>query len=236
MNEPVLVARGVTKVFELGRQEVRALRGVDLEVRGGEFMALVGPSGSGKTTLLNLVGALDVPTSGELVVLGRQIAALSRRERADLRLRSLGFVFQAFNLVPTLTAQENVALAAEYAGASRPAARRAAGEVLAALGLAERTGHRPLELSGGEQQRVALARALVNEPQLIFGDEPTGNLDSARTAEVLALLRRINRERGQTMLIVTHDPDVGAACDRVIRMRDGRIVADEPAVQVRAAA
>jgi putative ABC transport system ATP-binding protein len=238
----LIEATGLHKTYRQSRRtSVEALRGVDVRVATGEMVAIMGASGSGKSTLMHILGLLHGPDTEDgrrptLRIAGADVTALSDAERTRIRARSMGFVFQAFNLVPTLTAQENVALAAEYAGASRPAARRAAGEVLAALGLAERTGHRPLELSGGEQQRVALARALVNEPQLIFGDEPTGNLDSARTAEVLALLRRINRERGQTMLIVTHDPDVGAACDRVIRMRDGRIVADEPAVQVRAAA
>jgi putative ABC transport system ATP-binding protein len=190
---------------------------------------------------MHILGLLHAPDTEDdrrptLRIGGVDVTTLSDAERTRIRARSMGFVFQAFNLVPTLTAQENVALAAEYAGASRAEARQAAGEVLASVGLNDRTGHRPMELSGGEQQRVALARALVNEPQLIFGDEPTGNLDSARATDVLALLRRINRERGQTMLIVTHDPDVGAACDRVIRMRDGRIVADEAAIHARAAA
>jgi putative ABC transport system ATP-binding protein len=148
----------------------------------------------------------------------------------------MGFVFQSFNLVPTLTAEENVALAAEYAGTSGSAARVAARASLASVGLAERAGHRPMELSGGEQQRVAIARALVNDPKLILGDEPTGNLDSSRAAEVLGLLRRFNRERGQTVLIVTHDQEVGAACDRIIRMRDGRIIADERVADVQVAA
>jgi putative ABC transport system ATP-binding protein len=148
----------------------------------------------------------------------------------------MGFVFQSFNLVPTLTAEENVALAAEYAGTSRGRARLQAREALAAVGLADRAGHRPMELSGGEQQRVAIARALVNEPQLVLGDEPTGNLDSARATEVLALLRRFNRERGQTVLLVTHDTEVGATCDRIIRMRDGLVVSDGRAADATAAA
>ncbi len=153
-----------------------------------------------------------------------------------MRARRMGFVFQSFNLVPTLTAEENVALAAEYAGTSGRAARVAARTALASVGLGERGGHRPMELSGGEQQRVAIARALVNDPKLILGDEPTGNLDSARAREVLVLLRRINQERGQTVLIVTHDAEVGASCDRIIRMRDGRIVADERVTDMSAAA
>jgi ABC-type lipoprotein export system ATPase subunit len=157
-------------------------------------------------------------------------------DRTRIRAKRMGFVFQSFNLVPTLTAAENVSLAAEYAGTSGSAARAAARASLASVGLAERAGHRPMELSGGEQQRVAIARALVNDPKLILADEPTGNLDSSRAVEVLGLLRRFNRERGQTVLIVTHDQEVGAACDRIIRMRDGRIVADERVMPVGAAA
>ena len=163
---------------------------------------------------------------------GADATTLSDRERTQIRARSMGFVFQSFNLVPTLTAAENVALAAEYAGIARGPARTAAREALASVGLADRAGHRPMELSGGEQQRVAIARALVTEPKLILGDEPTGNLDSTRSTEVLAMLRRFNRERGQTFILVTHDPEVGAACDRIIRMRDGLIVADERVVEL----
>jgi putative ABC transport system ATP-binding protein len=167
---------------------------------------------------------------------GVDATSLSDSERTRIRARSMGFVFQSFNLVPTLTAEENVALAAEYAGTSGRAARVAARTALASVGLGERGGHRPMELSGGEQQRVAIARALVNDPKLILGDEPTGNLDSARAREVLALLRQVNQERGQTVLIVTHDAEVGASCDRIIRMRDGRIVGDERVSEMSAAA
>jgi ABC-type lipoprotein export system ATPase subunit len=167
---------------------------------------------------------------------GVDAMTLSDRDRTRIRARSMGFVFQSFNLVPTLTAEENVTLAAEYAGKPRSAARTATREALASVGLADRAGHRPMELSGGEQQRVAIARALVNDPTLILGDEPTGNLDSSRALEILGLLRRFNRERGQTVLLVTHDAEVGATCDRIIRMRDGRIVADERVTEVRLAA
>ncbi len=232
----LIEASGLYKTYRQSRRtSLEALRGVDVRVASGEMVAIMGPSGSGKSTLMHILGLLHAPDVGDdrkprLWIDGVDVTALSDADRTRIRARSMGFVFQAFNLVPTLTAQENVALAAEYAGTSRPTARRAAEEALASVGLGERSGHRPMELSGGEQQRVALARALVNQPKLILGDEPTGNLDSARATEVLALLRRFNRERGQTTLNVTHDPAVGAACDRVIRMRDGLIVADEAVV------
>jgi putative ABC transport system ATP-binding protein len=201
----------------------------------------MGASGSGKSTLMHILGLLHAPDTGEgaaptLRIGGTDVTALSEGARTRIRSTSMGFVFQAFNLVPSLTARENVALAAEYAGVPSRVARRSAEEALASVGLADRAGHRPVELSGGEQQRVAIARALVNQPRLLLGDEPTGNLDSARSAEVLALLRRLNRERGQTILIVTHDPEVGEATDRIIRMRDGRIAADERREGARAAA
>ena len=238
----LIEATGLHKTYRQSRRtSLEALRGVDVHVASGEMVAIMGPSGSGKSTLMHILGLLHAPDTvvdrmPTLRIEGVDVTAMSDAERTRIRARSMGFVFQSFNLVPTLTAQENVALAAEYAGTGPAMARRRAGEALASVGLSERAGHRPMELSGGEQQRVALARALVNEPKLILGDEPTGNLDSARAADVLAMLRRFNRERGQTMLIVTHDPDVGAACDRVIRMRDGRIVADEAAMPQRAAA
>jgi putative ABC transport system ATP-binding protein len=214
------------------RTSVEALRGVDVSIAAGEMVAIMGPSGSGKSTLMHLLGLLHAPDRSDgpapgLWFEGTDASSLSDRERTQIRARSMGFVFQSFNLVPTLTAEENVALAAEYAGTSRGAARTAARGALDSVGLADRAGHRPMELSGGEQQRVAIARALVNDPMLVLGDEPTGNLDSARAAEVLALLRRFNRERGQTVLLVTHDQEVGATCDRIIRMRDGLIVGDE---------
>ena len=238
----LIEATGLRTTYRLSRRtSVEALRGVDLRVAEGEMVALMGPSGSGKSTLMHLLGLLHAPDTGEgpapqLRIDGTDVTALSDGARTRIRSRSMGFVFQAFNLVPTLTARENVALAAEYAGVRSRAARAAAEDALASVGLAERAGHRPVELSGGEQQRVAIARALVNQPRLLLGDEPTGTLDSARTAEVLALLRGLNRERGQTILLVTHDPEGGDACDRIIRMRDGRIVADERRAEVSVAA
>jgi putative ABC transport system ATP-binding protein len=229
----LLEGTNLRKTYRMSRRtSVNALRGVDVKIAAGEMVAVMGPSGSGKSTLMHLLGLLHGPDrdDGRAPTLrfdGADATTLSDRDRTRIRARSMGFVFQAFNLVPTLTAEENVALAAEYAGTSRDAARTAARQALDSVGLADRAGHRPMELSGGEQQRVAIARALVNDPMLVLGDEPTGNLDSARAAEVLALLRQFNRERGQTVLLVTHDQEVGATCDRIIRMRDGLIVGDE---------
>jgi putative ABC transport system ATP-binding protein len=238
----LIEATNLRKTYRLSRRtSIDALRGVDVSIASGEMVAIMGPSGSGKSTLMHLLGLLHSPDTADgpaptLRIDGVDVTTLPDRVRTRIRARSMGFVFQAFNLVPTLTAQENVALAAEYAGTSGDTARTAAREALASVGLADRAGHRPMELSGGEQQRVAIARALVNAPKLILGDEPTGNLDSARAREVLGLLRRLNRERGQTVLIVTHDAEVGESCDRIIRMRDGRIVADERVTDVSAAA
>jgi len=238
----LIEATDLRKTYRLSRTtSIDALRGVDVSIAAGEMVAIMGPSGSGKSTLMHLLGLLHAPdTAGgpapTLRIDGVDATTLSDRDRTRIRARSMGFVFQSFNLVPTLTAEENVALAAEYAGTPRGAARTATREALASVGLADRAGHRPMELSGGEQQRVAIARALVNNPTLILGDEPTGNLDSSRALEVLALLRRFNRERGQTVLLVTHDAEVGASCDRIIRMRDGRIVADERVTDVGLAA
>ena len=230
---PLLEGRNLRKTYRLGRRNtVEALRGVDIAIEPGEMVAIMGPSGSGKSTLMHILGLLHGPDRNhgpapEVRIDGASVANLSDRARTQMRATTMGFVFQAFNLVPTLTALENVALAGEYAGASRRRATVAAREALGWVGLAERADHRPMELSGGEQQRVAIARSLVNEPALVLADEPTGNLDSANSADVLALLRRFNRERGQTLVLVTHDPDVGAVCDRIVRMRDGLVVADE---------
>ena len=234
----ILEGRNLRKTYRLSRtNSLDALRGVDVAIEDGEMVAIMGPSGSGKTTLMHVLGLLHSPDTNhgaapELRFDGADVTRLSDGARTRIRARTMGFVFQSFNLVPPLTALENVVLAADYAGVRGGAARRAAVDALDMVGLAERAGHRPMELSGGEQQRVALARALVNAPRLLLADEPTGNLDSARSSEVLAMLRRFNRERGQTTVVVTHDPAVAASTDRTIHMRDGLIQEDEPLARV----
>jgi putative ABC transport system ATP-binding protein len=225
----LLEARNLRKTYRLSRRnQVEALRGIDLDIVAGEMVAIMGPSGSGKSTLMHILGLLHSPDRNdgpppELRINGDEVGGLSDRRRTRMRADTMGFVFQSYNLVPTLTALENVALAAEYAGVSGSKARAAALAALGWVGLEERAGHRPMELSGGEQQRVAIARSLVNEPMLLLADEPTGNLDTARSVEVLQLLRRFNTERGQTVVLVTHDPEVGETCDRIIHMRDGLV-------------
>jgi putative ABC transport system ATP-binding protein len=225
----LLEGRNLHKTYRLGRRNtVAALRGVDISIEPGAMVAIMGPSGSGKSTLMHILGLLHAPDADEgsrpeLTFEGRDMVALGDGERTRIRAREMGFVFQDFNLVPTLTAIENVMLACDYAGVHGAVARERALQALDLVGLADRAGHRPAEMSGGEQQRVAIARALVNQPSLVLADEPTGNLDSERSAEVLALLRGLNRDQGQTFVLVTHDSEVGDACDRVVRMRDGLI-------------
>jgi putative ABC transport system ATP-binding protein len=228
----VIEARDLTKTYGTGPARFFALRGVNLAVDRGEFVAIMGPSGCGKSTLLNLLAGLDRPTGGEVWLDGQRIDGLSEAGLARLRRRKVGFVFQSFNLIPTLSAGENVELPLRLVGRGRRDARRISDEVLGNLGVRERRDTTPALLSGGEQQRVALARALVNAPDIIFADEPTGNLDSVATREVLGLLRNA-RERGQTLLVVTHDARVAAAADRVITLRDGLIADETPLGAVR---
>ena len=225
----VLEARSLAKTHDTGGAKVEALRGVDLTIERGEFVAIMGPSGCGKSTLLNLLAGLDRPTAGEVWLDGERIDRLSETELARLRRRKIGFVFQFFNLVQTLSVVENVELPLLLVGRRRRDARRSANELLSDLGIADKHGTAPVLLSGGQQQRVALARALVNTPAIVLGDEPTGNLDSAATREVLGLLRAA-RDRGQTLLIATHDARVAAAADRIVSLRDG-LVADETQLQ-----
>ncbi|MFI6674618.1 ABC transporter ATP-binding protein [Kribbella sp. NPDC050470] len=221
----VLEARGLAKTYDTGDTKVLAVRGVDLTVDRGEFVAIMGPSGCGKSTLLNLLAGLDRVTSGEVWLGGRRIDQLSETALARLRRDRIGFVFQFFNLMPTLSAIENVELPLLLVGRRRSEARETAAELLTDLGLADKYDAAPSQLSGGQQQRVALARALANTPDILLGDEPTGNLDSAAAREVLGLLRAA-RNRGQTLLLVTHDARVAAAADRVITLRDGLVFDD----------
>jgi putative ABC transport system ATP-binding protein len=227
MNQTALVTvRDVTKLFSTGRSEVQALRGVTLDVRRGDFLALVGPSGSGKTTLLNLIGALDSATSGTITLLGRDLGAMDRRERAELRLHTIGFVFQAYNLIPVLTARENVEFVLELQGVGAERRERAL-RVLEELGLGELADRRANELSGGQQQRVAVARAVASRPALVLADEPTANLDTANAEVLMGLMRRLHDEHGMTFVFSTHDPRVVAHATRVVTLQDGCVAADE---------
>jgi putative ABC transport system ATP-binding protein len=222
-----LEARDVTKRYEVRGIETLALRGVTLAIEAGEFTALAGPSGSGKTTLLNLFGALDAPTTGVIALDGSDLALLSRSELAALRLAKLGFVFQAFNLIPVLSARENVEFVMELQGVAAAPRRERALAMLAEVGLAELADKRPLEMSGGQQQRVAIARAIVSEPRVVLADEPTANLDSVTASKLIDLMERLNRERGVTFLFSTHDAQVIERARRVVRLRDGSVIADE---------
>jgi putative ABC transport system ATP-binding protein len=224
----VVEARGLSKHYGTGVSRVSALRSIDLAVERGAFVAIMGPSGCGKSTLLNVLAGLDRPTAGEVWLDGERIDELSEADLARLRRRKVGFVFQSFNLIPTLSAGENVELPLRLAGRRRRDARRTAVRLMADLGIENRRNTAPAVLSGGEQQRVALARALANAPDIVFADEPTGNLDSVAAKDVLGLLRSV-RVRGQTLLVVTHDARVAAAADRVITLRDGHVI-DETAL------
>ena len=226
MTTPVLALRGITKTYRMGAENVvQALRGVDLDIARGELVAIMGPSGSGKSTLMNILGCLDVPDSGSYVIAGQDVARLSDDQLAAIRNAQVGFVFQTFNLLPRLDALENVELPLLYGGDRRDRRGRAE-RALAQVGLADRMRHRPTELSGGQQQRVAIARALLNDPALLLADEPTGNLDSRSSAEILAIFQGLN-DAGKTVVMVTHEPDVAQHCRRIVRMRDGHISADE---------
>ncbi len=226
MTEPAVAARDVTRVYRMEGLEVPALRGVTLTVERGAYLAIVGPSGSGKSTLMHLLGGLDRPTSGELYIDGRDVSRLSPIELAQLRNRTIGFVFQSFHLLARTSAVDNVSLPLVYAGVRASVRRRRAAEMLERVGLGHRMTHRPNQLSGGEQQRVAIARALVTSPSLLLADEPTGNLDSATGADVLALLESLNATSGVAVVLVTHDHEVAARAHRQVRMRDGVIVSD----------
>ncbi len=220
---PVLSLRDVTKTYRLGETEVQALRGVDLEIEKGEVLAIMGPSGSGKSTVMHILGLLDTPTSGEAAIEGTGVSTLTERKRAGLRGKRIGFVFQTFNLVETLTAQGNVELPMIFQGVKRDVRAKRAADILTKVGLHDRIRHRPSQLSGGERQRVAIARALANDPEIILADEPTGNLDSESGQRILELLADLARRDGKTVILVTHNPDAAAIADRVVTLKDGRI-------------
>jgi putative ABC transport system ATP-binding protein len=228
----IVEARSVVKTYESGSVSVQALRGVDLVLARGEMASIMGPSGCGKTTLLNCLSGLDAVDGGEVLIEGVPLSAMTDRERTDYRAHRMGFVFQYYNLMPVLTAVENVELPLLVSRVAAAAARRRALEALELVGIPQRARHLPEQLSGGERQRVTIARALVNDPAIVWADEPTGDLDSANAEEITALLRRLNLERSLTLLIVTHDAAVGAATDRIIRMVDGAILGDDAARSV----
>jgi putative ABC transport system ATP-binding protein len=223
-NGNIIKAAGVHKTYDTGKIKVHALRGVDLNIMEGEMVAVMGPSGCGKTTLLNCLSGLDRIDAGEIYVKGNLIPKMSDEQRTRFRAEEMGFIFQAFNLLPVLSVVENVELPLLVSGVKQSQARKQAEEVLELVNLTEQKGQRPAELSGGQQQRVAIARALVNEPAIVWGDEPTGNLDSETSADIMELLCRLNKEKSQTFVLVTHDIAVGRRTDRIIRMADGEIV------------
>jgi putative ABC transport system ATP-binding protein len=222
MGNAVIVGKDLTKIYKMGEQEVCALCGVSLEIERGEVVSIMGPSGSGKSTLMNILGCLDLPTSGDYILDGEEVSTLKDDQLADIRNRKVGFIFQSFNLLNRTTALGNVELPLRYAGVTT-GRRDQALEALAAVGLKERVMHRPTELSGGQQQRVAIARALVNNPAIIMADEPTGNLDSKVGKEIMTLLLELNHKKGTTLIIITHDPSVAAQTQRIIHLRDGLV-------------
>ena len=220
-NESLITLSGVRKIYSIGSVEVAALAGIDLEIAEAEFVAITGPSGSGKSTLMNIIGCLDVPTDGEYRLQGQEVGSLGENGLADVRSKQIGFVFQTYNLLPRLTAQENVSLPLVYAGLSNRNDR--AMEALEKVGLSDRANHLPTELSGGQQQRVGIARALVTQPSILLADEPTGNLDSQSTEDIMTLLISLNKETNLTLIIVTHEPDIASMARRTVRIVDGKI-------------
>jgi putative ABC transport system ATP-binding protein len=227
---PIIRVEGLRKDYHVGDVTVPALRGIDLELERGSFVAVIGASGSGKSTLMNILGLLDQPTAGRYLLGDEDVSRLDRDRRAVIRNRTIGFVFQSFNLLPRTSALENVELPLLYNGAHWPTAERhrKAQQLLEAVGLAGRAHHTPAQLSGGQQQRVAIARALVTDPELILADEPTGNLDSRTSVEIMEILQRLNRERGLTVVLITHEADIAEYAQRVVAFRDGRVLKDEP--------
>jgi putative ABC transport system ATP-binding protein len=225
-EELIMKIRGITKFYSVGSQVVKALNGVDMDVKPNEFVALMGPSGSGKSTLMNIIGCLDTPTSGTYILNGKDVSRMVDDELAEIRNKEIGFVFQTFNLLPRYTALENVALPLIYAGMSKSERTARAKDVLNQVGLGDRMDHRPNELSGGQRQRVAVARALVNKPSIILADEPTGNLDTKTSYEIMALIDEIH-QNGNTIVLVTHEEDIAQHAKRIVRLRDGIVEKDE---------
>ncbi len=227
---PVIAIRNLVKTYVVGEHEVKALRGVNLDVQRGEFLAVTGPSGSGKSTFMHIVGCLDRPTSGQYLLDGQDVSRMSKDQLAAIRNRKIGFVFQGFNLLARTSALDNVELPLLYGGSTMKTAERhkRAKEMLEAVGLGERFDHMPNQLSGGQQQRVAIARALINNPAILLADEPTGNLDTRTSIEVMGLFQRLNIERGITVLLITHEPDIAQYGTRIVAFRDGQVVADRP--------
>ena len=226
-SKSVISLRGITRDFQLGAQTVHVLKGIDLDIQKGEYVALMGPSGSGKSTLMNLLGCLDTPSGGSYHLAGRDVSRMDDNDLAAVRNKEIGFVFQTFNLIPRQTALQNVALPMVYAGASKEVRTERAEEVLRQVGLEDRMDHRPNQLSGGQRQRVAIARALVNTPSMILADEPTGNLDSTTSVEIMKLFDDIHKA-GNTLVVVTHEEDIARHAHRIIRLRDGVIESDTP--------
>ena len=225
MSTPIIDIKGITRDFQLGNETVNVLKGIDLLINKGEYVALMGPSGSGKSTLMNILGCLDTPTSGSYILNGKQVSEMHDDELAEIRNKEIGFVFQTFNLMPRTTALDNVALPMVYAGFSKDERNKRATEVLTQVGLADRMDHKPNQLSGGQRQRVAVGRALVNKPSIILADEPTGNLDSKTSVEIMKLFGEIHAN-GKTVILVTHEEDIAAHAHRIIRLRDGIIEND----------
>ncbi len=225
MTDSMIAVRGLSKIYLMGTTRVEALKNIDLDIYSNEYVALMGPSGSGKSTLMNLLGCLDTPTTGEYSLNGREVSQMTDGELAQVRNKEIGFVFQTFNLLPRLSALDNVALPLIYAGMSRGDRQDRAAEVLDSVGLGDRMDHKPNELSGGQRQRVAVARALVNRPSIILADEPTGNLDTKTSMEIMTLFQEIH-DRGNTVILVTHEPDIAEYAHRIVRLRDGEVESD----------
>jgi putative ABC transport system ATP-binding protein len=232
-DEWLIDAKGLARTYRMGQEIIRALVSVDIRVKRGEYVAFMGPSGSGKSTLMNIVGALDTPSAGTYILNGQDVSTMSESDLATVRNKEIGFVFQTFNLLPRYSALDNVALPLVYAGYSKLERRKIAMESLESVGLANRADHKPNELSGGQRQRVAIARALVNKPSILLADEPTGNLDSKTSYDIMALFKELN-EKGNTIIMVTHEEDIAAFARRIVRLRDGVIESDKPNEHIRA--